>query len=376
MVIGSAVSTAVPLVDLSPAMSELPQEVFEVCSDILRSGNFIGGAFVERFETDWAGYCGRRYAVGVANGTDAIELTLRALGIGAGDEVIVPTNTFIATAEAVSRAGATPVFCDVDDDTLLMTPRSVAEVVTARTVAVIAVHLYGQPCDMDALTAFADSAGLALIEDAAQAHGAAWRRRKVGGWGAASCFSFYPTKNLGAAGDAGAVTTDDFWLASRIRALGNHGRSTHDGNCHEVLGGNSRLDALQAAVLLAKLPFLDDWTRRRNRVVGQYRARLGGLPEVRFSQPLPMAACAYHLNVIRVPERDLVRRHLAERGIATGIHYPVPCHLQPAISGSSSLPVAETAARELLSLPLFPHLDVASIDYICDAVEEAVLATG
>jgi dTDP-4-amino-4,6-dideoxygalactose transaminase len=363
------------LIDLAPAMSELPEEILDVCRDILRSGDFIGGSFVEHFEANWAAYCGRRYAVGVANGTDAIELALRGLGIGRGDEVIVPTNTFIATAEAVSRAGAVPVFCDVDDATLLMTPRSAAGVLTPRTVAVIAVHLYGQPCDMEALTAFANSTGLMLIEDAAQAHGASWQARKVGSWGVASCFSFYPTKNLGAAGDAGAVTTDDPWLASRIRALGNHGRSISDGNRHEMLGCNSRLDALQAAILSAKLPHLDRWTQQRESLVQLYRSRLKDLPGVLLVSEPPPASCAHHLNVVRICDRERVAQVLARRGIGTAIHYPVPCHLQPAFAGSSvSLPVAESAAGELLTLPLFPQLEEARVHDVCDALADAVSA--
>jgi dTDP-4-amino-4,6-dideoxygalactose transaminase len=373
MVVGSSAPTAVPLVDLAPAMAELPEEILDACRDILLSGNFIGGSLVEHFEANWAAYCGRRYAVGVANGTDAIELSLRALGIGRGDEVIVPTNTFIATAEAVSRAGAVPVFCDVDDATLLMTAHTVADVLTPRTVAVIAVHLYGQPCDMEALTDFAHSTGLVLIEDAAQAHGASWRARKIGGWGAASCFSFYPTKNLGAAGDAGAVTTNDPWLAARIRALGNHGRSLSDGNRHEMLGGNSRLDALQAALLSAKLPHLDRWTQQRESLIRLYRSRLTDLPGVRLVSEPPPASCAHHLNVVRVRDRERVGQLLARRGIGTAVHYPVPCHLQPVFADPSvSLPVAESAAGELLTLPLFPQLEEARVHDVCNALADAV----
>ena len=268
----------IPYLDLSAMHAELAPQLDEVWRRISRSGRFIEGEFVERFEVEWAEYCGTAYAVGLASGTAAVQLALTALGVGAGDEVIVPANTFFATVEAVLGVGAKPVLIDVDPSTLLMSAAEVEGAITKRTAAVIVVHLYGQPANMDAIERVARAAGLAIIEDAAQAHGATWRGRKAGSMSDLGCFSFYPGKNLGAFGDAGAVTTNDPALADRMRSLRNHGRSQNDLGRHDYIGGNHRLDELQAAVLSVKLRRLDAWNDTRQRIAKCYRSVLAELP--------------------------------------------------------------------------------------------------
>lgn len=363
----------IPFLDLGAMHAEIRDELETAWRSIADTGRFIGGEPVERFEADWASYCGTGCAVGVANGTAALELGLMALGIGRGDEVIVPTNTFIATASAVAAVGAEPVFVDVDPATLLLSADGVAAAIGPNTAAVIVVHLYGQPADMDAVNAVAARAGIAVIEDAAQAHGATWRGRRTGSLGTLGCFSFYPGKNLGAFGDAGAVVTDDRALAERLRSLANHGRSRSNPYFHQYRGGNHRLDALQAAVLSAKLPRLDQWNARRRRIMARYGALLAGAP-VAIPPVAAEALSSHHLAVVRVAERDRVRQHLADAGIATGIHYPIPCHRQPAFGDAAHapLPVAEKAADEILSLPLYPHLGDADIARVAEVLIDAV----
>lgn len=374
----SADGGPVPFLDLAAMHAEVDAALERAWRDVRSTGAFVGGPAVERFEADWAAFCGTAHAVGVANGTDALQLVLRALGLGPGDEVLVPANTFVATAAAVVLAGATPRFVDVDPDTLLLTADIAEAAVTPRTAAILAVHLYGQPADMDALRRVAARAGLALVEDAAQAHGATWRGRSAGSLGRAGCFSFYPGKNLGALGDAGAVTTDDAALAARVRSLGNHGRAAASKHLHEHVGTNSRLDGLQAAVLSAKLPRLRAWTAARRRVVARYRQELAGSP-VRLVAEAADAVSAWHLAVVRVADRDAVRDALDEAGIGTGVHYPVPCHRQEAfaaLAGGLRLPVAERAAGEILSLPLSPHTTDAQVDRVCAALRAAAPPAG
>jgi dTDP-4-amino-4,6-dideoxygalactose transaminase len=311
-----------------------------------------------------------------------LQLSLTALGIGAGDEVVVPANTFIATAAAVVRAGATPRFADVSDDRLLVTPHTLAEAITPRTRAAIVVHLFGQVPDMTGLLAVAGQAGIAVIEDAAQAHGAEWCGRRAGSFGEAACFSFYPGKNLGAFGDAGAIVTSRPELADCIRSLANHGRSHgashHD---HDCIGTNSRLDALQAILLSGKLALLDTWTERRIALASRYRGLLAGTDfsttELKLTDVAPQARHVYHLFVVRVARRDSVRAELSRRGIQTGVHYPVPCHRQPPLRrfADGPLPVAEQAADELLSLPMFPHLTDSQVDFVCEALCDALRTT-
>ena len=364
--------TAIPFLDLSAMNREVDDVVNQAWDEIRQTNAFIGGAMAERFEEEWARYCGTTHAVGVANGTDALQLVLRALNVGPGDEVIIPTNTFVATAEAVALVGGTPRFVDVDDRTLLVTADAIRSALTPRTVAVIPVHLFGQMPDMDAIAKVTSDAGVALIEDAAQAQGAAWRSQHPGTWGAAACFSFYPGKNLGAFGDAGAVVTNDATLADTVRSLGNHGR-TSSHHLHPLPGTNSRLDGLQAAVLSAKLPLLDDWNTARRNAMSRYRELLGPAG-IRLVEEESDSRGVYHLAVARVPSRDQVKSELESNGIGTGIHYPVPCHLQTPFleEDGPSFPVAEAAAGEILSLPMGPHLSDEDIQTVCERLVDAV----
>lgn len=372
----SAVTT-VPFTDIAAATREVWPAIEQDYLACLRSGEFIGGRAVAAFEQAWADFCGTGYAVGVANGTDALELTLTALGVGHGDEVVVPANTFIATAAAVVRCGAVPRFADVDDETLLMTPLTLKAAITARTRAAIAVHLYGQMADMPALADTADDAGIFLIEDAAQAHGAEWDGRRAGSLGVAGCFSFYPAKNVGAFGDAGAVVTSDARLADRVRALANHGRVHGSAHYeHEFVGTNSRLDALQAIALMGKLARIDAWTQRRIALAARYRGQLAGTG----IRPVGVASEArhvYHLFVVRAHRRDELRMNLDSRGIRSAIHYPVPCHVQPPLRrfAMNALPVTEQASGELLSLPMFPQMTDGQVDTVCAALAELASAS-
>lgn len=366
------VRPAVPFLDLAPMTREVMPEIVRRWDDIVASSAFIGGQLVEQFEDDWADYCGTRYAVGLANGTDALHLSLRALGVGPGDEVVLPANTFVATAEAVVLAGAVPRFADVAEDTLLLTPSTVEAAITPRTRAVIAVHLYGQMPDMDGILQVTRRVGVPLVEDAAQAHGASWRGIRAGAYGAVGCFSFYPGKNLGAFGDAGAVVTRDAGLAAALRSLRDHGRAAGEHVRHERIGTNSRLDAVQAAVLAAKLPHLDDWNTARRRIAARYAEGFAGLP-LRTVVEKPDAYGVHHLAVVRVPQRDRFRAALADLGVATGVHYPTACHRIPAYREFSTgpLPVAERAAAEVVSLPMYPHLTDDHVLRVVKAVGEA-----
>ncbi|WP_448616158.1 DegT/DnrJ/EryC1/StrS family aminotransferase [Modestobacter sp. URMC 112] len=363
----------VPFADLAPMTQEVRQEVEASFARVLDSGRFIGGEVVERFEHDWAAYCRTRQAVGVGNGTDALQLALRGLGIGPGDEVVVPANSFVATVEAVVLAGATPRFADVAPDSLLMSAATLEAALTPRTRAVIVVHLYGQVADMDAVGRVAAASGLVVVEDAAQAHGATWRGRPAGSLGHAGCFSFYPGKNLGAFGDAGAVVTDDEHLARRIRSMRDHGRAPGSHYEHPLPGTNSRMDALQAAVLSVKLPRLAGWTAARRARAEQYRRELAGGP-VRLVDDLSGGGHVYHLLVARVAARDRVRAALAAAGIETSLHYPTPSHLQPPYAGwaDGPLPVTEAAAAQILSLPMYPHLTTAQVTRVCDVLGAVV----
>lgn len=364
---------AIPFVDLAAMHAEVVDELDEAWQRTRLTSQFVGGPSVDAFEEQWAAYCRVRHCVGVSSGTAALELVLRALGIGFGSEVIVPANTFIATAAAVVAAGARPVFIDVDPGTLLMTAEGVRAALTPRTAAVIAVHLFGQPVDMDAVNRVGSDAGIAVIEDAAQAHGATWRGRPVGGLAVAGCFSFYPGKNLGAFGDAGAVVTGDPVLAERIRQISNHGRPRHAAHLHDFVGGNDRLDALQAAVLSIKLRRLDDWNARRAAVYGAYKTALAGLP-VEWVAVAPGACSVHHLAVVQMEHRDGLRATLAAESIATGIHYPVPCHRQrPFAVGAPDLPVVERAAQRMLSLPIYPHMSDGDVASVADAAARAMM---
>lgn len=367
------VSGRIDFIDLAPATAQVRDAVGEGWARLLDSNTWIGGTVVDQFERAWARYCGTAEAIGVANGTDALHLVLRGLGIGRGDEVIVPANTFIATAEAVVLSGARPRFVDVDPDSLLMTPQTVAAAITPATAAVLAVHLYGHVADVAGLSAVCRRHGIALIEDAAQAHGATRDGVRVGNAGAAAGFSFYPGKNLGAFGDAGAVTTDDLSLAAKIRSLANHGRSESDKYLHLHAGTNSRLDAVHAVVLSAKLPYLEGWLDARRRLVAAYREGIGDLP-VRIVEPPAGVDSAWHLLVIRVADRDRVRAELLEYDVETGIHYPVPCPEQPGFAAFADdpCPVASGVARQIVSLPLHPHMSADAVEVVCRALSKVV----
>ena len=360
----------IPFTDLAAMTGDVWPTIEHDYMECLRNGGYIGGSPVQSFEEAWAPYCGARHAVGVANGTDALQLALTALGIGPGDEVIVPANTFIASVSAVIHAGAMPRFADVSDETLLLTPLALKAAITPATRAVLVVHLYGQMPDMDGLLGVANDEGLVVIEDAAQAHGAEWAGRRAGSLGAVGCFSFYPAKNLGAFGDAGAIVTSRPEIANRVRALANHGRAHGSAHYeHEFVGVNSRLDALQAIVLSGKLALLEEWTTRRIALAARYRTQLGDL-DLGQVEVDSLARHVYHLFVVRVANRPLVRAELELRGIHTSVHYPVPCHLQPPLRryADGPLPITERAAQELLSLPLFPHMTDSQVDAVCDAL--------
>jgi dTDP-4-amino-4,6-dideoxygalactose transaminase len=366
-----AVPAPVPFLDLHGVHAALRDPLDQAWSAVLGHGRFINGPEVAAFEGAFAEYCEAEHCVGVANGTDALELILAGLGIGPGDEVLVPTNTFVATAEAVVTVGATPRFVDVLPDTLLIDPDAAAAAIGPRTAAIMAVHLFGQMTDMPALSALASKHGLALIEDAAQAHGARFAGRRAGGGGVAAGFSFYPGKNLGALGDGGAVVSNDAALVGRIRQLADHGRSQTDRYGHEVVGRNSRLDTLQAAALHVKLPVLDEANRARAAAVAQYRKSLPA-----WCVPVgvhPHADPVYHLAVVQVPDRAATARALDAAGIGWGIHYPVPCHLQPAFAryAVEPLPVAEAAADRILSLPLSPTLTNEQVERVSRVLASA-----
>ncbi|MEM7321530.1 MAG: DegT/DnrJ/EryC1/StrS family aminotransferase [Actinomycetota bacterium] len=365
-------SSPVAFLDLGTAHAAIRPELDAVWHNAVDRNGFVGGEPVVKFEEDFARYTGSRFCIGVSNGTDALELILAGLDIGPGDEVIVPTNTFIATAEAVVRAGATPVFVDVDPVTALITGDHVRAALTERTAAVMAVHLYGQMVNMTDLLAVTEPAGVAVIEDAAQAHGATWEGAPAGSLGVAAGFSFYPGKNLGAFGDGGAVTTGDERLAERIRSTANHGRSSTSKYEHDLLGRNARLDSLQAAILRIKLGELDSWNKARREVAGLYDVKLGG-HVVPFAEA-DRAASVYHLYVIRCVgvTRDAVGEALDRNGIGWGIHYPIPCHLQAPFRSAATpvIDVAEQQAPQLLSLPMHPHLTADEIDRVCGVINE------
>lgn len=360
----------VPFLDLQVSQRPLAQELDVLWHRITESSAFIGGAEVDGFEEAWALVCQTSHAVGVANGTDAIELALTALGIGPGDEVVVPANTFVATAGAVCATGAVPVFADVDEATLLLTPATLEAALTPRTAAVVVVHLYGQAADVPALDRVARRAGIAVVEDCAQAHGARWDGRPVGALGDVGCFSFYPGKNLGAFGDAGAVVTSDGHLASRVRQLADHGRSSASRHLHDVVGRNSRLDALQAGVLTTKLAHLEGWNASRRAAHSAYADQLPSAPGVGQVRQHPSSLSSHHLEVVRVPRRDDVLRDLGRGGVGAGVHYPVPCHLLEGYARfrREALPVSERAAEEVLSLPMFPGITADQVRDVCDVL--------
>lgn len=370
-----ATAPQVPFTRLDAADPALFSELLEVVGQVASRNAFTLGEELESFERAFAAWCESEHAVGVSSGTSALELALRALGVGPGDEVVVPTNSFIATAEAVSATGAEPRLVDVDERTALLTAEIVEEALTPRTRCVIPVHLYGRTVDMDPLLDLCRANDLAVVEDACQAHGARYRGRPVGSLGDAGCFSFYPTKNLGCWGDGGAVVTSDADLAARLRLMRSHGEAErHD---HRLVAGTHRLHALQAAILAVKLGRLDGWNEQR-RAAGRDLA--DALADSELILPAPAAAegdHVFHLFVIRTPDRDALRSHLAEHGVASAIHYPTPIHLQPAYADlglrPGDLPISEALAAQSCSLPIFPGLSAAQIEKIATAIDSFTL---
>lgn len=362
----------VELVDLGAQYRSIQQEVREEIDSVLASARFNLGPNVYQLEEEFAAYCRVAHAVGVASGTDALYLALKALGVGAGDEVITVPFTFIATVEAIALCGARPVFVDIDPRTYAMDPASLAAAITPRTRAIVPVHLYGLPADMDSIMAVASRHGLAVVEDACQAHGSEYRGHRVGSLGHAAAFSFYCSKNLGAYGDGGMVVTDDPALARKVRLLRNHGEVQR--YRHSVLGTTSRLDELQAAVLRVKLRYLDIWNEARRTWAEEYRDRLDDVPGLSLPYEPAYGKHVYHLFVVRHPQRDALRRRLGRLGIATGIHYPVPAHLQPACAflgyRAGDFPEAERAAREVLSLPMYPELTLDQVAYVSQVIRD------
>jgi dTDP-4-amino-4,6-dideoxygalactose transaminase len=365
-------SMTVQFLDVGAAYREIQGKIESAIMRSLRSGWYIGGQDVEAFEQHFAAYAMTRHCVGVANGLDALHLALRAMGVGSGDEVIVPSNTYIGTWLAVSQCGAVPVPVDPLFSTYVIDPSRIEEAISARTRVIIPVHLYGQPADLDPILTVARKHGLLVLEDAAQAHGSCYNGRRVGGHGDAVAWSFYPGKNLGALGDAGAVTTNDPGLADRIRVLRNYGSRVKYVN--EVKGFNSRMDPVQASALLVKLEVLDEWNARRSRIAARYTSELSGT-----SLTLPVVAtCAepvWHLYVVQHPQRDLLQEKLKKAGIHTMIHYPTPPNLQAAYAGAGLIPgqfpIAEQMASHLLSLPVGPHLEDAGVDAVIAAIWQA-----
>jgi len=356
----------IPFLDLGRQTDALRMQLDAAMGRVIEIGDFVRGAPCARFEEAFARYLGVRHVIALASGTDALALSFAALGIGPGHEVIVPANTFVATAEAVLMAGATPVFVDVDRDSLNLDVEDAEVRLTPQTRAIVPVHLHGTPADMSGVLALATERGLKVVEDAAQAHGARWDGRRVGGIGVVGCFSFYPSKNLGAFGDGGAVATNDAKVAEWIRRVRDHGRG--DGGRHQVVGQCSRMDTLQAAVLGCKLPHLDRWNESRCALARHYDEALSGCPGLRLVQP--PAGSVYHHYLIRSTKRDALRIYLGDRGIEAALHYPRTIPQEPAYAGyrNGGHPEAEHAAQEVLSLPMFPELAPSEVDRVADAI--------
>lgn len=359
----------IPFVDLKSQYHAIADDVHQAIAGVLENTDFILGRAVDQFEEEFAAYCETTYAIGVDSGYSALELIVRAYDIGPGDEVITAANTFIATVLAISNTGATPVLVDADPATYNIDPTKIEAAITSRTKAIMPVHLYGQPVEMDPILEIARKFDLKVIEDAAQGHGGRYKGRAVGSLGDAAGFSFYPGKNLGAYGDGGAVTTNDPVLADKIRLLRNLGQRTKYN--HEIKGFNRRLDTMQAAILRVKLPHLDQWNTERRRVAAAYTNGLQGLPIVTPACPSYIEP-VYHLYIVQVEDRDALQKQLNDAGIATGLHYPKPIHLQPAYQElgyqPGAFPVAENLAGQILSLPIFAELTNEAVTYITEQI--------
>jgi len=365
---------AVPYLDLPAQHAALRDELRPALDAVFGNASFVLGPAVERFESSFAQYCGCRHAIGVNSGTSALHLALLHLGARPDTEVIVPAMTFVATAMAVAYTGATPVFADIDSETFTLDPAAAEAAITPRTIGIVPVHLYGQPARVSDLQALCSRRGLFLLEDAAQAHGAEVGGRRCGTFGAAACFSFYPGKNLGAAGEAGAIVTNDTQLAESVRRLRDWGQ--RERYRHETIAFNYRMEGLQGAVLGVKLRHIEEWTERRRAVARAYDAGLAGLPDLALPRAAADLRHVYHIYAVRHPRRDALRTALGAAGIQTGLHYPVPLHLQPcfaALGGHpGQFPVAEALAREELSLPIYPELTPTQIAEVCAAIRRTL----
>jgi len=366
--------TSVPYYDLKQQYESIRSEILEALDRSCRTASFSLGEDVASFEGEFADYCEAKHCIAVNSGTSALHLALLAAGVGPGDEVITTPNSFIASVETIAYTGAKTVFADIDQHTANIDPRCVAKAITRRTKAILPVHLYGRPADMQSLQELARTNNLALIEDACQAHGARYRGRRVGGIGESGAFSFYPSKNLAAYGEAGTVITNDDRIAEYCRAARSHGEFRR--YFHDFIGYNYRMEGFQGAVLRVKLRHLDEWSARRKAIAARYRKNLSGLP-LRLPQDGPSDECAYHLFVIYVKDRDAVQAELKSHGIGTAVHYPLPLHLQEALSSlgykAGDFPHAEMACREVLALPLFPELTNDEVDYVCESLQAALL---
>ena len=360
----------IPFLDLVRPHQALEEPLVAAFRRALRAAQFVGGPEVESFEREFATYCEAPGCVGVNSGTDALRFAFIALGLRPGDEVIAPAHTFIATTEAITQAGGTIRFVDIDERTMTIDPAAVRAAIGPRTVGIVPVHLYGQPADLDPLLELAQQHGLWVVEDAAQAHGARYKGRRVGAIGRLGCFSFYPGKNLGSLGEGGAVTGAEPALLEAVRRLREHGQSSK--YVHATEGYNGRLHAIQAAFLRIKLARLDEWNAARQRVAAWYRAALGNIPELVLPGAAPHSEHVYHLYVVRTPAREQLRELLQAEGIGTGLHYPVPLHLQQAYAAQGhregSFPVTERAAAQCLSLPMFPEMTEPQVGRVADAV--------
>ncbi len=349
-------------------------ELLEAFQEVTRASAFAGGPYVARFETEFARFCDTQYAVGVGSGTEALWLSLLALGVGPGDEVITVPSSFIATAEAISLCGARPVFVDIEERTYTMNPEQLERAITLRTQAIVPVHLFGLTADMDAIHAIARRHGTPVVEDACQAHGAEYRGRKAGSMGVTGCFSFYPGKNLGAFGEAGAITTDEPELRHKIQILRDHGQASK--YTHAAIGWNARMDGLQAAILSVKLRHLAAGNETRQAIARRYHELLADEPRIRRPACPQGSRHVYHIYAVRVPDRDGVLQRMAARGVNCGIHYPVPIHLQRAYGflglGPGSFPVAERCAREVLSLPIYPQLRPEQLEFVAEVLKESL----
>jgi dTDP-4-amino-4,6-dideoxygalactose transaminase len=364
----------VPFLDLKAQHDPLRDQIDCAIAEVIDSGAFAGGPFVTKFEDEFATFCGCDHAIGLGNGTEALWFALLALGVGPGDEIITVPTTFMATAEAISYCGATPVFVDIDECTYTMDPAEIRAAITKKTKAIIPVHLFGQPADMDPILEIAREHKLSVIEDAAQAHGAEYKKRKAGTVADAGCFSFYPSKNLGAFGEAGAVVTNSFQLQEKIRMLRDHGQVRK--YYHTMVGWNGRMDGIQAAVLSVKLQHLQRGNDLRRAHALKYNEALAKIEDLVVPREAAYARHVYHVYAVRVKERDKVMQSLADKGIGCGVHYPVPIHLQEAYRSlghkKGAFPIAERTAEEFISLPMFPELTQAQLELVVEAVKDCI----